>query len=91
MRHSSRLVFLVCLAFLVSLSQCEPDDDGGEPEPEGSGSKGRSSDPGQAQPEPDKDWSQNNWRRRSILLDFWQQNVFGPKANPPSTKSQSTI
>ena len=91
MRHSSRLVFLVCLAFLVSLSQCEPDDDGGEPEPEGSGSKGRSSDPGQAQPEPDNDWSQNNWRRRSILLDFWQQNGFGPKANPPSTNSQVTI
>jgi hypothetical protein len=22
-------------------------------------------------------WPQNNWNRRSILLDFWRQNSFG--------------
>ena len=90
MRHNN-LVRFVCLIFLISVSRCEPADEGGEPEPEGSGTEGRSSDPGLAQPEPENNLSQNNWRRRSILLELWQQNGFGPKTDSPSTRLQSTI
>ena len=84
----------VCL-FVISLtmSRAEPDaEDGGEPEPEGSGPQGRSSgtDQGGALPEPqDNEWSQNNWSRRSILLNFWQQNT-GSAAQPEATQKQST-
>ncbi len=88
-----QILVIWLFVFSITTSQAEPDaDDGGVPEPEGSGPQGRSSgaDRGEALPEPpDNDWSQNNWSRRSILLDFWQQNS-GSAAKPEETQKQST-
>jgi hypothetical protein len=45
---------------------------------------------GGAKPEPDSEWSQNNnWSRRSILLDFWKQNGFEPSEDPAATQQKS--
>jgi hypothetical protein len=45
---------------------------------------------GGAKPEPDSEWSQNNnWSRRSILLDFWKQNGFEPSKDPAASQQKS--